>query len=140
MPTVTPPTGDRPEQEVPRLACPPSRASASAHLGFRPSLTINGDPETITGRVAEQLLPTLTEALFNVARHANATTTDINITTGDLVQLEVVDDGGGYHPPIGNTDGNSLNNLQDRAQRLDGAMTIAANPDNGTTFTWSASN
>lgn len=60
---------------------------AEATLGYRPSLTLNGDPETISEIVVGQLLPTVTEALSNSARHANATTADITLTTtGSLVE------------------------------------------------------
>lgn len=110
---------------------------AEITLGFRPDLTINGDPETISEVVAEELLPTLTEALSNVARHANATTTGVTITTGDLVELQVIDNGDGYQPT---TTGRGLTNLHERATRLNGTMTITANPTNGTTLTWTATN
>ena len=112
---------------------------AEPTLGYRPSLTINGDPETISEAVAEQLLPTLTEALSNVARHANATTTDITVTTTDNnAELTVVDNGDGYQPT--NTSGNGLTNLRERAARLNGTMTITTNTTGGTTLTWTTPN
>ena len=45
---------------------------AETALRYRPSLNVHGDPETLSEPVTEQLLPTITEALSNVARHANA--------------------------------------------------------------------
>lgn len=110
---------------------------AETKLGYRPDLSIAGDLESISERVAEELLPTITEALSNVARHANASTTHITLTaTDDQVELTVVDNGDGYQP-IGGT-GNGLSNLRDRAKRLEGTMTITANSDSGTTLTWTA--
>lgn len=128
--------------------------NAEPGLGFRPSLTVQGDLETMCDAVAEHLLPTLTEALANVARHANATATAVTIDIDDLVELRVVDNGIGYHQLTGASDdhvhrtttqgddthGHGLANLGNRAQRLGGTMTITGDPDNGTIFIWTAPN
>ena len=108
---------------------------AERTLGFQVTLTIDGDLDTISDPVAEQLIPTLTEALSNVARHANASATAVTITTGDIVELRVSDNGDGYHPSTGG--GNGLINLRHRASSLGGTMTITADPD-GTTLVWTA--
>ncbi len=112
---------------------------AADHLGFIPTLVINGDLDTVPVRVAEQVEPALAEALANVTRHANATRVDVEMTIDDkAVALRVTDDGGGFDPGsvIG---GNGLQNLHDRARKLGGATTVLSNSGRGTIVTWTAS-
>jgi PAS domain S-box-containing protein len=108
---------------------------ATTQLGYVPAISFNGDPETIPALLCEQLLPALTEALSNVARHAQATRVDVTLTVDPRnVHLMVTDDGVGINPDAPR--GNGLDNLTTRARSLGGTVTIESRPDNGTTLVW----
>ena len=73
------------------------------------------------------------EALTNVVHHADATSCTIALTaSNDVVELEVVDDGGGFMP--GAQHGVGLSSMRERAEALGGTLTIAA-ADPGTRVT-----
>ncbi|MEM9608366.1 MAG: PAS domain S-box protein [Actinomycetota bacterium] len=110
---------------------------AAIGLGHQPLLRIGGDLDSIAQPVLEELLPTLSEALSNVARHARATETDVSIDVGtDSVVLTVTDNGIGLDPAAPR--GNGLTNLEARADLLGGAASITSTADRGTTLTWTA--
>lgn len=108
---------------------------ATVQLGYRPNMSIDGDPETIPPPLCEQLLPALTEALSNVARHAQAARVDIDLVVDEEnVQLTVSDDGVGINPDAPR--GNGLDNLISRARSLGGFVSIESRPDDGTRLVW----
>jgi len=110
---------------------------ATTHLGFVPQIDYEGDPETIPGRVLEQLYPTLSEALSNVARHASATVVNVVVANrASEVEVTVTDDGVGVDPHA--VHGHGLQNLQSRAQRVGGSATLDNRPTGGAIFTWKA--
>ena len=111
------------------------RANAE-YLGFEPELRVRGPLDDVSGELAEQVIPALTEILSNVARHAEATTVSITVdcTDGALV-LDVVDDGIGIDPQAPH--GNGLDNLARRALALGGGFVVTVNPEaDGTRVQW----
>jgi PAS domain S-box-containing protein len=106
-----------------------------ASLGFQPRVQFDGVIDVVSQEIAEQLLPTLREALSNIARHAHATSVLVRITAGDRVTLHVDDDGIGI--PADPVYGNGITNLDRRARDLGGTFEIASNADGGTTLEWS---
>ena len=73
------------------------------------------------------------EALANIAKHANATNVHIQITeTGTELRIEVADDGVGGADPVA---GSGLRGLQDRAEALGGHLAISSSPGRGTRLT-----
>ncbi|WKX68991.1 GAF domain-containing sensor histidine kinase [Streptomyces sp. XD-27] len=108
---------------------------ATPVLGFAPSLRMEGLLDTQVPReVADQVVPVLSEALANVARHAHAARVDVVLgTDGDELTLTVTDDGTGI-PPEGRRSG--LRNLAERAERLGGELQLSAPPGGGTVLTW----
>lgn len=102
-------------------------------------LEMSDDVESIPLVVLEQLLPSLTEALANVARHANATTVVVFVgLTDEHAILTVVDNGTGIADHV--VHGHGLDNLNARAQRVGGDFTITNNATGtgGATLTWRA--
>jgi signal transduction histidine kinase len=85
----------------------------------------------------------VSEALANVAKHAQATQADVTVTriggqagmeAGDVLRLIVADDGrGGAVPGAG--DGTGLRGLAQRAAAVDGTLTIDSPPGGPTTIT-----
>ena len=107
-------------------------------LGFDPRTSFEGAIDTSTDeRLADEVVAVLREALSNVARHADATAVDIDVSvTGRDLIVRVVDDGVGM-PAAGRSDGRGLRNLRTRAEHLGGAFTIAPGDHCGTTLEWS---
>jgi signal transduction histidine kinase len=70
----------------------------------------------------------VSEALTNVAKHAQATRAEVTVTRdGDLLRIAVTDDGcGGAAPADG--DGTGLRGLAQRAAAVDGTLTIDSPP------------
>ncbi|MDY7106380.1 MAG: PAS domain-containing sensor histidine kinase [Actinomycetota bacterium] len=98
-------------------------------------LTIDGPVDNLVDeRVAEQLLPTVREAVTNAARHAAAATVSVEVRVGDELVLRVRDDGTGFTRTP--TRGNGLTNMRARAHRLGGNMDVTSSPEDGTTITW----
>jgi PAS domain S-box-containing protein len=103
-------------------------------LGFEPRLQFDGPVETIDEAIVEHLVPTLREALSNVARHARARRVRVAISVGDEVVLTVTDDGVGVPEEV--LGGRGLTNLANRAEKLDGTFDITAEPTGGSRLTW----
>ena len=73
-----------------------------------------------------ELLPTLREALSNVAKHAEASSVEIVVENGEMVTLRVADNGRGMAAAI--SDGNGLRNLIERAAKLGGRAELRRDP------------
>ncbi len=92
-------------------------------LGFEPQMRFTGPIDAVTPQhVVGDLVAVLREALTNVARHAQATRADVDVTaTLTYLALEITDDGVG----IGDTQRRSgLANLRLRAEQLGGTLVI----------------
>jgi two-component system sensor histidine kinase DevS len=105
-----------------------------AAIGIEPRLQLDGPIDALGEDIAEQLIPTLREALSNVAKHAQASTVRVIVTVGDDVCLTVVDDGVGVSGEV--LGGNGLANMTRRAEKLGGTADLAPGPDGGARFTW----
>lgn len=108
-----------------------------AVLGFEPRVHFDGPIETITDEVAAHLLPTLREALSNVARHSRADSVDVTIEAGAQVVMCVNDDGVGIPEDLDCGGGNGIRNMTDRAGRLGGRCVVRSRPEGGTVVEWS---
>ncbi|MCX5320836.1 GAF domain-containing protein [Streptomyces sp. NBC_00120] len=120
-----------------RLRAVQAMDEAGAALGFAPALRMEGliDTEVSPG-VADEVLAVIGEALANVARHARATSVEVAIAAADgVLTVSVSDDGIGI-PEGGRRSG--LRNLAERAERLGGALSIAARDqgNRGTRLEW----
>ena len=70
----------------------------------------------------------VSEALTNVAKHAQATRAEVTVTRdGDLLRIAVTDDGSGGAAPA-DGDGTGLRGLAQRAAAVDGTLTIDSPP------------
>lgn len=103
-------------------------------LGFAPRLSTSGPvgagvPDTVRPHV----LAVLREALSNAARHAAASGVEVELQVGPRISLTVQDDGVGVDPT---TRRSGLLNMQQRAQRLGGDMTVERTDAGGTRLVW----
>jgi len=109
--------------------------SAAIELGFDAKLDVEGDLDAVPPRVREHLVPTVREAVMNVAKHADASRITVAIDVGAELTLTVLDDGRGLVPAAGS--GFGLANMRDRARTLGGTFTIEDRDGGGTAVVWS---
>jgi PAS domain S-box-containing protein len=102
--------------------------------GFQSQLRFEGTVESIDPRVAEQLTPTVREAVSNVAKHAHARLVTVRLVVDDCVTLTVTDDGDGVSDEPGN--GHGLENMASRATQLGGHSELRRGEPSGSVFSW----
>lgn len=108
---------------------------ASRALGFEPHVLFDGLIDSaMPDAIRVELLPTLREALTNVAKHAQASRVDVELTVDREIRLCVTDDGIGL--PDAGLDGSGLGNMSKRAALLGGSCTIGRRPEGGTVVDW----
>jgi signal transduction histidine kinase len=109
--------------------------TAAEALGFEPEVTFKGPVDTMVPvTLADQLLPTLREALSNVARHATASAVTVTVAVeGEDVSLAVLDNGKGL-PANGRRSG--LANMEQRAGDLGGTFTATNAAAGGASLLW----
>lgn len=105
-----------------------------AGTGIEPAVVIDGPIEQLSPGRRDALLATLTEALANVARHAEASRVDVHLRIDDEIELTVADDGTGFDPQASR--GFGLRNLAGRAEELGGALLLDSRTGGGTTLRW----
>ncbi|MGI5171704.1 GAF domain-containing protein [Spirillospora sp. CA-253888] len=110
--------------------------AATEHLGFAPSVRLDGLLDTVVpDHLGEHLLAVVNESLSNVARHARASQAAVSIEIGDDLVLRVEDDGVGI-PGTGRRSG--LRNMEERAEGVGGSMTVHKRRGGGTALVWRA--
>ena len=111
---------------------------ASRLLGHRPTLKLGGILSNISRELGADLLAVLREAMTNVAKHAQATRTEVSLDVGiDAVTLIVYDDGVGLSSSSSaNAGGLGLRNIQERASRLGGEAQFRDGRPRGTEVRW----
>jgi PAS domain S-box-containing protein len=108
---------------------------AARALGFDPHVEFRGLVDTeMTDDVRDQFVPTLREALANVAKHARATRVGVLVDVGAEIVLRVVDNGVGVSES--SSVGNGLPNMSERAEELGGTCFVKAADDGGTVVEW----
>ncbi len=99
-------------------------------------MTIAGEVIDLHPEIEVALLRTAQEALANVAKHAGASRAWLTLTfMGDVVTLDVRDDGSGFSAPErGPADGSGfgLTGMRQRIARVAGSLAIESEPGAGT--------
>jgi two-component system sensor histidine kinase DevS len=112
---------------------------ASIVLGFAPEVRFKGALDaSVPDAVIAELIPTLREALSNVARHASASRVLVTLEVADRLKLIVEDNGRG---PTGQQGGEphtgwGLLNIAARAASLGGRSTVRPGIRGGTIVEW----
>ncbi len=101
---------------------------------------ISGPARPLHPDVEVTLLRAAQESLANARRHAAASHVTVTLTYfDDEVNLDVVDDGGGFDPAAprsaGPAGGFGLRGMQERTERLGGRFTLESAPGEGTAVT-----
>ncbi len=87
----------------------------------------------VTGELATDVVAVVREAVSNAARHSGARHVTVTLDVGGEVLLEVVDDGRGIDA---RTARSGLRNLEDRATRRGGGLTVTRLAEGGTRLRW----
>jgi PAS domain S-box-containing protein len=117
-------------------------AQASRLLGFTPVLRMGGPVESaLSDEIRTEMVASMREALGNVARHARATSAQVQVEiVDDRVEMTVTDNGVG--PPVDAEalrGGHGLDNLRSRAATFGGDCTLRPGADGrGSVLTWCA--
>ncbi|MCP2329360.1 signal transduction histidine kinase [Hamadaea flava] len=107
---------------------------ASAGLGFRPALRLDGPVDSaVPVELHGDILAVVNEALSNVIRHAQATELEmaVAVQSGRLT-VTVYDNGRG-----GAKESSGLANARERARQHGGDLDLTSPPDEGTRVVWS---
>ena len=104
--------------------------------GVPVEVVTTGDIQPLHPEVEVALLRTAQEALANIAKHANATRAGLTLSyMGDVVTLDVRDDGVGFTVPTaanGRGSGFGLSAMRQRVNRVAGTLAIESEPGAGT--------
>lgn len=113
-------------------------SEAAGPLGFEPRVVLEGPVDSdVDERIGTELLATLREALSNVARHAGASSVEVEVVVAGDVVVRVVDDGIGP-PDDGSRRGNGLRNMTERAALVGGFVRLSDGAPSGTVLEWRA--
>ncbi|MDL5159980.1 sensor histidine kinase [Actinomycetospora termitidis] len=109
------------------VAAAAGRCPVPTTVDVDPALTRRPDPAVETAAYF-----VVSEALANVAKHARATSCEVEVArSGDTLRVRVRDDGcGGAHPGKGH----GLAGLAERVAAVDGALEVRSRPGAGTTL------
>ncbi|MGY1691492.1 GAF domain-containing protein [Geodermatophilus sp. SYSU D01105] len=105
-------------------------AGRDLHPTVRMSGAVDG---LVTGELATDVEAVTREAVSNAARHSGAGHVTVTVDVTDEVVLEVTDDGRGIEPRAARS---GLRNLEVRARRRGGGMSVQALPEGGTRLRW----
>jgi two-component system, NarL family, sensor histidine kinase DevS len=93
----------------------------------------SGLAASLSGR-SHEIVQLTREALSNVARHANATSSVVRLVrSGENAVLTIEDDGSGFDTRLG-SHGDGLRNMRERATGLGGKLQIASTRGKGTSL------
>lgn len=104
-------------------------------LGFTPVVRTSGPVDTVVPpALGSQLLAVLREAVSNVARHALADSTEVDVSVAaDRLELRVADDGVGLPSEVTES---GLRNARRRAVDLGGTLEVSPVGERGTLLVW----
>jgi signal transduction histidine kinase len=109
----------------------------SSRNGVTAELITTGTAQPLLPEIETTLLRTAQEALANVARHAGASRVALTLSyMGDLVSLDVRDDGAGFDPAAPRPEpahgGFGLAAMRERVRRMAGTLEVESEPGGGT--------
>ena len=110
--------------------------------GVEAETVVTGNAASLHPSVEIVLLRAVQEALANVRKHARAGRVIVTLSyVGDLVLLDVQDDGGGFDPAVAaaaenepDGGGYGLRTMRERCEQLGGELSIESEPGQGTTI------
>ncbi len=102
----------------------------SDRFAVRAELSHEGRDPQISPREQAEVVRIVQEALTNVRKHADATVVRVNVSSGDELCIEVVDNGRGFRPA--DVDGGfGLDSMRQRAALIGATLSITSKPQDG---------
>ena len=110
-----------------RLERVEERANIETHLYLEDRIDLSDIQEEAFFHIAR-------EALNNILKHTEATLVTVRVyTDGDLIEMEIIDNGQGFDPDQTAVNGGmGLVSMRERAEKLGGELTIFSTPGEGT--------
>ena len=105
------------------------------HNGIQTQWTVHGGPFPLLPAQANALYRIIEEALDNVERHSQASRVAVDLRYQGGVTISIQDDGQGFDPDAVDTDRFGLVGIYERAALIDGSVSVATTPAQGTTLT-----
>ena len=107
-------------------------AMVERYAGLQAQLTLEGSLDQLPPDWSDNLFWIAVEALNNALKHAQANRVQINLRcTADTLELDVIDDGGGFEPDRVRAGRLGLVNLRHRAALIGGTLDITSAPGQG---------
>ncbi len=100
------------------------------------SIRMHGPTTAVDGELAEHAEAVTAEAVSNAVRHSGASRLNIEVSIGDMVTVDIFDNGCGV--PVDNTRHSGLANMTYRAEQVGGSCEIINRPEGGTRVHWTA--
>jgi signal transduction histidine kinase len=100
------------------------------------TVRVHGPTTAVDGELAEHAEAVVAEAVSNAVRHSGASRLTVDINVGDMLTLDIVDNGSGM--PADNHRRSGLANMLYRAEQLGGRCAISNEATGGTRVHWSA--
>jgi hypothetical protein len=101
--------------------------------GVKAKVSVSPEFGRLPSAVEAAFYRVVQEALYNVAKHANATTVNIGMTRdGDLVRLTIEDDGEGITPKPGGRQTFGMAGMRERIGNIGGKMKVSSARGQGT--------
>lgn len=97
-----------------------------------PAVVESNCDQRIPAAVESNAYFVVAEAVTNAVKHAQASRVDISLDLGEILQIQIIDDGVGGVDAT--TAASGLAGLAERVAALDGTLTIASPPGGGTTI------
>jgi signal transduction histidine kinase len=109
------------------------RAAEDVAMRYGRSVSVSADSTVdVAASMREQVLRIVREAVGNAARHSDGATISVHLDRrGDRLRLLVDDDGHGFDPVRAREKGHGLVSMQERAEALNGSLTIRSAPSRG---------
>jgi PAS domain S-box-containing protein len=113
-----------------------SAAEAERLLGHQPNVRLDGDLHAVPSELVYEATSVVRELLANVAKHAAASTTRLEVVVDTDLTVVVEDDGIGIDTATPPAAGDGLRNVRERAARCDGRVVISSGAIGGTRVEW----
>jgi PAS domain S-box-containing protein len=106
--------------------------------GIDAYVEVSGDERSLPDEVQLVLFRIAQEALTNIRRHSRASRAKLTLKFGDKIALKIEDNGRGFELPqrigdLASAGRLGLAGMQERAQLIEGILTIQSEPGKGTT-------
>jgi PAS domain S-box-containing protein len=108
--------------------------TVEARSGLQSTFLVEGEEQRLPLFIEEDLYRIVQEVLNNAVKHARAQQVTVHLLFAEHhFELEICDDGIGFDPDAARRGGGmGLRNIQERARRIGGVLTVDSRPEKGT--------